>query len=527
LAWVDVAVAQVDCRQISQPGRVTIHRLNRNEYNNTIRDLIGVDFQPAADFPADDVGNGFDNVADVLSLPPLLMEKYLAAAEQIIEAAFASEALRNRLIVSAVTADVDHDALARQTLSHFLSRAFRRPVEDAVMEPLWELYRTQRDAGVGYPDNVAVPMIAALASPRFLFRIELDDPATSETTIRDLDPFELATRLSYLLWSSMPDDRLFTLAADGQLSDPSVLNAEVERMLADEKAQALRDNFVGQWLQLRSLNQIKPDPQRFPGFDESLRSAMLEETLRFAWAIIQENRSVLEFLDADYTFVNERLARHYGMAGVTGEEFRRVSLSDTQRGGILTQASILTLTSNPTRTSPVKRGKWIMDNILGTPPPPPPAGVPQLQEDDQTELLGSLRERMAQHRADPTCAICHKKMDALGFGFENFDAVGAWRDRDGRFEIDASGTLPGHQMFQGPTQLRQLLRDQRRDQFVRCLSEKLLAYALGRELQTYDRCAVDEIVGRLERDEFRFRSLVLGIVQSEPFRKRGFRGESR
>jgi hypothetical protein len=501
--------------------------LNRSEYNNTIRDLVGVDFQPAADFPADDVGNGFDNMAEVLSLPPLLMEKYLEAAEQIIEAAFASQTLRNKLIIAPDSDQPDHDTAARQTLSRFVGRAFRRPVDDTELAPLWELYAAERDAGVGYPDSVAVPMIAALASPRFLFRIELDDFGDAPGEVRDLDQFELATRLSYMLWSSMPDDRLFELATDGRLSDSTVLASEVERMLADDKAEALLDNFVSQWLQLRSLNQIKPDPQRFPSFDESLRLAMIEETRQFARAIIRENRSILEFLDADYTYLNERLAKHYGMTGVTGDEFRKVSLDNSLRGGILTQASILTLTSNPTRTSPVKRGKWIMDNILGTPPPPPPAGVPQLQEDEQTELLGSLRERMAQHRADPSCAICHKKMDALGFGFENFDAIGAWRDRDGRFEIDASGTLPGNQAFQGPTQLRQVLKNQRRDQFVGCLSEKLLTYALGRELQAYDRCAVDQIIECLEQDEYRFHSLVMGVVRSEPFLKRGFRGESK
>jgi hypothetical protein len=251
---------------------------------------------------------------------------------------------------------------------------------------------------------------------------------------------------------------------------------------------------------------------------------MRQETLRFAEAIVRENRSILEFLDADYTFLNEPLAKHYGIDGVKGDEFRRVSLADSRRGGVLTQASILTLTSNPTRTSPVKRGKWILENMLGAPPPPPPPGVQELQE-GETELLGSLRERMEQHRSDPSCAICHTKMDALGFGFENFDPVGAWRDQDGRFEIDASGSLPGNQTFRGPAELRKILREQRRDQFVRCVTEKLLTYALGRELQAYDRCAVDQLMETLAQDEYRFHTLVLAVVRSEPFCKRGFRGE--
>jgi hypothetical protein len=253
---------------------------------------------------------------------------------------------------------------------------------------------------------------------------------------------------------------------------------------------------------------------------------MLQETRQFARAIVQDNRSVLEFLDADYTFLNERLAQHYGIEGVEGDQFRRVQLTDKRRGGILTQASILTLTSNPTRTSPVKRGKWILDNILGTPPPPPPPGIQELPEEGETELLGTLRERMAQHRNDPSCAVCHKKMDALGFGFENFDAVGAWRDRDGRFEIDPAGSLPPNQDFQGPAQLRRILKDKRRDEFVRCLTEKMLTYALGRELQAYDRCSVDEIIEDVSAHEYRFQALVMSVVQSDPFRKRGFQGET-
>ena len=239
-----------------------------------------------------------------------------------------------------------------------------------------------------------------------------------------------------------------------------------------------------------------------------------------------DDRSVLDFLDADYTFLNERLARHYGIANIEGEEFREVALSDDRRGGLLTQASILTLTSNPTRTSPVKRGKWILENILGAPPPPPPPGVQQLSEDQQAELLGSLRERMEQHRSDPSCAVCHKKMDALGFGFENFDAIGAWRERDGQFVIDPSGELPGNQRFAGPSQLRQILKTTRRDEFLRCLAEKMLTYALGRGLESYDRFTVDQIVQQMESNEYRFSALVLAVVDSEAFLMRGFRGET-
>ena len=296
----------------------------------------------------------------------------------------------------------------------------------------------------------------------------------------------------------MPDETLLRLAESDQLADASVRQQQVRRMLADPKSEALVDNFAAQWLELRNLAKLTPDTQRYPDFDESLRAAMLGETESFCRVVIAEDRSVLDFLDADYTFVNERLARHYGLPGVQGEEFRQVSLPDRRRGGLLTQASILTLTSNPTRTSPVKRGKWILENILGAPPPPPPPGVVQLMEGEQAELLGSLRERMEQHRSNPSCAMCHKKMDALGFGFENYDAIGAWRERDGQFAIDASGELPGPEPFDGPAGLRRILQTSRRGEFLHCLAEKMLTYAVGRAVEPYDRYTVDQIVQRLE-----------------------------
>lgn len=361
-----------------------------------------------------------------------------------------------------------------------------------------------------------------LASPHFLFRIEEDPSADDPDGIRRLSDHELATRLSYFLWSSMPDEELFQLANEGKLGDPGTLGNQVRRMLGDAKSRALVDNFAGQWLQLRDVERLSPDPERFPAFDESLREAMLGETERFFETIIREDRSVLEFLNADFSFVNERLARHYGIADVKGSEFQRVKLPADRRG-VLTQASILFLTSNPTRTSPVKRGQWILSNILGQPPPPPPPGVEELDEDGET--LGSLREQMEQHRSNPSCAVCHRQMDALGFGLENFDVVGAWRDRDGRFEIDPSGTLPGDQKFAGPAELMEILTQSRRDDFARCLAEKMLTYALGRGLGPYDRCAVNAILERLEQNEFRFSALVMGVVLSDPFLLRESLGE--
>jgi hypothetical protein len=288
-------------------------------------------------------------------------------------------------------------------------------------------------------------------------------------------------------------------------------------MLADPKAEALTKNFAGQWLQIRNLQSMTPDPGTFPGFDEELRAAMLKETELFFDAIVKEDRSILDFIDSDFTFVNERLARHYGIPGVKGNSFRRVQLTG-ERGGLLTQASILTVTSNPTRTSPVKRGKWILDNILNTPPPPPPPDVPELEE-QKGEIKGSLRQRMEQHRAKAICASCHQRMDPLGFGFENFDGIGAWRTREGKFAIEPSGTLPSGQTFKGPKELRVVLK-QKEEEFRRCLAEKMLTYALGRGLEYYDKCAVNDIAEAVKRNDYRFSSLVLAIVKSDPFQKR-------
>ncbi len=296
-------------------------------------------------------------------------------------------------------------------------------------------------------------------------------------------------------------------------------------MLADPKSRSLVENFAGQWLQLRNLKNFAPDKQRFPEFDEPLRAAMRAETEQFVAAVIREDRSVLDFLDSDYTFVNERLARHYGIGGVHGDEFRRVQLSGGQRGGVLSQASVLSVTSNPTRTSPVKRGKWVLENLLGAPPPPPPPNVPELKDDPATPAEGSLRARMEQHRAKAECAACHSRMDPLGFGLENYNAIGGWRTQDGQFAIDASGTLPGGKSFNGPAELKQLLKTKQK-QFVRCLAEKLLTYGLGRGLESYDRASVSDIVEASGPEQYKFSALVAAVIQSEPFLKRRTSGDT-
>jgi hypothetical protein len=324
----------------------------------------------------------------------------------------------------------------------------------------------------------------------------------------------------------MPDEELFRLAVDGKLREGDHLERQVRRMLGDPRSSAIVDHFAGQWLQIRNLKTVSPDKGTYPGFDEPLRAAMLRETELFFGAIIKDDRSVLDLLDADFTFVNERLAGHYGITGVKGDAFRRVRLTDGIRGGLLTQASILTVTSNPTRTSPVKRGKWILEQILGTPPPPAPPDVPELKDDSNGRLTGSLRQRMVQHRANPNCASCHARMDPLGFGFENFDGIGAWRDKDGSFPIDPSGELPSGQKFQGPKELKTILKGRDKD-FVHCLAEKMLTYSIGRGVEYYDACAVDKIVEAASRNGYRFSKLVLEIVASDPFQKRKRRGESR
>ncbi|MCA9226196.1 MAG: DUF1592 domain-containing protein, partial [Planctomycetales bacterium] len=343
----------------------------------------------------------------------------------------------------------------------------------------------------------------------------------------------LASRLSYFLWSTMPDDELLELAQRGELSKQ--IDAQVRRMLADPRADQLVEHFALQWLQIKRLETFAPDKALFPMFDDDLRGAMLDETRLFFAAVMREDRSILELLHSDFTYLNEPLARHYGLtdafraAGGSigrgrsrrnggGDEFVRVSLPDASRGGLLTQASVLTVTSNPTRTSPVKRGRWVLEQLLGSPPPPPPPNVPEL-EAQKEKLTGSLRERMEQHRQNPACASCHARMDPLGFAFENFDAVGRFRVKDGEYDIDPSGELPGGQTFAGPGELKQILQG-RKQMFARCLTEKMMTYALGRGLEYYDRPAVNRIVRQLEANDFKFSTLVVEIVSSDPFRLR-------
>ena len=370
---------------------------------------------------------------------------------------------------------------ARDIVTRFATRAFRRPAKPEEVERFLKLYDKSEKSGQRFEERFRLALSGVLVSPYFLFRVELEPSDAKAGDVYAVNEYELASRLSYFLWSSMPDDELFALAAKGELRKN--LDAQVKRMLKDPKSAAFVKNFAGQWLTLRKLAEVNPDPKVFPAFDEELRSAMRRETELFFDAILREDRSVLDFLDADFSFVNERLAKHYGIDGVKGKEFQRVKLP-ANRGGVLTQASILTLTSNSTRTAPVKRGKFVLDEILNTPPPPPPPDVPNLPL--EKELTGSLRKIMEQHRAESGLRFVPPAHGPIGFAFENFDGIGAWRNKDGKFDIDPSGVLPDGKAFKGPDGLKAILRD-KKEIFSRCLTEKVLTYALGRGVEYYDR----------------------------------------
>jgi hypothetical protein len=409
--------------------------------------------------------------------------------------------------------------VARKIIERFATKAYRRPVKSTEVDRLLKLFDQAERNGEPFERCIQLMCQAVLVSPHFLFRVELGAEPGSREKIQALGDFELASRLSYFLWSTMPDEELFRLAQTGELQKPKVLSAQVKRMLRSPKAKAFVENFTGQWLQLRSLATIQPDPKLFPKFDRGLREAMQKEAELFFASILQEDRSILDLLQADYTFVNERLARHYGISGVTGPEFRRVTLTDPNRGGILTMASTLTVTSNPTRTSPVKRGKWILENILNAPPPPPPPDAGDLSEDEKEIASGSLRQRMEKHRTKAECAVCHAKLDPLGFGLENFDAIGTWRTHDGKFKVDAAGELPGGKTFRTPKELKTILLS-REEEFRRCLIERLLTYALGRGMETSDRATIVQISENVQKQQNRLSSILEQIVLSEAFRKR-------
>ena len=663
------AIAQPD------PGRTPVHRLNRAEYSNAVRDLLAVDVRPGEWLPVDDSGYGFDNIAAVLSTSPSLLDRYMSAAHKVARLAVGDLTMRpveeiydarrdpnkgsrneqlndelpfdsragmtvahyfpldadyvfkvrflgvqsggeeteidpfqvrvavhaglhtigvtsprenlkaeseappggpgggggrggggvqiptpvdlrlsgarlQRFDVRAATPEVSklivggpynptargdtpsrraifvchpvqpaqEAACARTILTTLARRAFRRPVTSADVQPLMAFYQTARANDGDFESGVQSAIEAMLVSPEFLFRVELDPAAAAPNAAHAVSDLELASRLSFFLWSTIPDPELLGVAEHGRLHDPSVLEHQVRRMLDDPRADALVSNFAGQWLQLRNVETVRPDPVIFP-FDEALRQSFLTETGLFVSSIFREDRSLLDLLSADYTFINQRLAEHYGIPRVYGSQFRRVTVADVNRRGLLGQGSVLAVTSNPTRTSPVKRGKWILENLLGTPPPPPPPDVPELKAAPHGTLL-SMREQMQVHRANAVCAACHSRMDPIGFALENYDAVGRWRSEDAGARIDASGKLPDGTEFDGPAGLRELLLTTYRDDFIRTATEKLLTFALGRGVEYYDAPAVRAIDREAARDNYRISSWILAVVKSAPFQMR-------
>ena len=438
------------------------------------------------------------------------------------EAAGAGDTPSRRAILTCRPARAaDETACAEEILSDLLRRAFRRPVTAADVAALMPAYRAGREAGGGFEAGLEAALRRLLVSPEFLFRIERDPAGIAPGTNYLISDLELASRLSFFLWSSIPDDTLLAAAARGELSDPDVYHRQVRRMLADERAARLVRNFAGQWLQLRNLDAVEMDWALFPNFDDGVRLGFRRETELFVESILRENRGVMELLTADYTFLNERLARHYGVPGVYGDRFRRVTVTDPNRRGLLGHGSVLTVTSRPNRTSPVLRGKWILMNVLGAPPPDPPADVPALEEDavGNHSRAETVRERLARHRRNPACAGCHALIDPPGFALENFDAVGRWREMDDAFRpIDASGRLPDGTAFDGVAGFRDALAAAP-EPFVTTVTEKLLTYALGRGLEPYDMPAVRRIV-RGAAPDYRLQDLILGIADSMPFRMR-------
>ena len=661
--WLDAVLEYVPPDAETDPGWFTIHRLNKSEYRNTMRDLLGIqvsELDVAGRLPQDDTGYGFDNNADVLTMSPLALEQYMDSAERAIELSLgpiveigdrpvplslqlngsgnnlgggvylfsrgsaearfvfpatgeyiirisawenkggeehalmslridgkaletfgvsgtlgdpedftlavrvkAGERLvsahftndyyvpekadRNMAVESITIAgpldeattergsawkDVigfasvieNEDARAAEIIERFGERAYRRPLDAQERESLTQLYQSQRTHEFGFEQAVRVTLTAMLTSPNFLYR-SLNNPASGDATaIYQLNNYELASRMSYFLWSSMPDEALLTLAASGSLSSPDILREQVRRMIADPRADAFIENFAGQWLQLRTLDGLAMDKSRFPEYDDTLRTDMVKEASLYFGDVVRGGGSVLALVNSDYSFLNDRMATLYGIDGIEGDAFRRVDLpAGSHRGGVLTMAGVLTVTSNTTRTSPVKRGLFVLDQFLGTPPPPPPADIPPLEQTTKTHPNATLREQLATHVANPSCAVCHNRLDPIGLAFENFDAIGRWRDAENGVAIDASGTLPGGVRLSGYEDLKNEVLA-RSDQFVETLSAKVMTYAIGRGLEPFDRPAVRLIANQVKENGNRFDALIEAVVLSDTFRKCRGRG---
>lgn len=512
VAWVDASLKAAACMDGITAPPAPMRRLNRAEYAATIRDLLNVHFNAGHALPADGAGGeGFDNAAETLFLSPIHAEKYLEAARQALEYGAKDPKSRAAFLIAEPNAQVYPEQAARTVLDAFLPRAFRRPVKPEETERYAALFRRARQKGESFDGAILYALTGVLVSPHFLFRVAEVNPH-----------YEMASRLSYFLWGSMPDATLFELAAQGRLQDPATLDAQVERMLKDAKAREFAENFVEQWLGTRELGRdIKPDPALFSQYyDAELQSAIRYEPILFFQEILAANESVLNLLDSRFTILTNKLHRHYGLTGKEklSQQPKRVELPEgSPRGGVLGMAAVLAVSSYPQRTSPVLRGKWVLEAVLGTPPPPPPPNVPELKDEHGGATPATLRERLMQHRQNPTCATCHNRIDPLGFGLENYDVLGRWRTEEAGKPVDSRGELPDGTTFDGPAQLKTILL-RKKTQFVRNLTSKLLGYALNRGLTFADQCTVDQIVQRLEQDDYRAQTLIREIVRSAPFR---------
>ena len=521
--WINTTLRADVCAAGITPGPSAIHRLNRDEYTATIRDLLDIQMDIGHALPADGAGGeGFDNAAETLFLSPLHSEKYMDLARVATDFASKEYKSRAKIFVAKPGPGVTADQAARQIFTSFLPRAFRRPVKDSDIEQYMQLYLAARKQGDTFEPAVLFAIRGALVSPKFLFRTE---PVNDTFEVKPVDQYAMASRLSYFLWGSMPDELLFDAAAAGKLQDPEVLKALAGRMLRNDRSLDFDERFVEQWLRTRELGIDKvPDAKLFPTYasDEELRGDIRFQPILFFREVLLRNLSVLNFIDSKYTIGTINLSKHYDVKLPLSKNALKqpqwVELPEgSHRGGLLGMSAVLEVSSYPYRTSPVLRGAWILDAFLGTPPPPPPPNVPALEETKEGAPPKSVRERLTQHRANAVCASCHARIDPLGFALENFDAIGKWRDQDGGKPVDSSAELADGTKFHGPDELKAVLLE-RKDLFVRNLTNKMLGYALGRGLTLQDSCTVDNIMAQLRENDYKAETLIDAIVLSTPFR---------
>lgn len=519
LDWVKQNEQATLAAPATDPGSRRTRRLTREEYSNTLRDLLGITSRPGDKFPADGAGGeGFTNNADTLTMSPLLIEKQLEGAESAIAEVWSRPDLKHRLLAPCTSDKLAPEVGAEIILRPFLPRAYRRPVTDAEVKEVLTVFSAGLKRNLGWDGSLRVMFKAIILSPNFLFLDEAQRPGDKGPWA--VDDHELASRLSYFLWSSMPDEELFKLAQDKKLHEDAILAAQTKRLLAHEKARAFTKNFAGQWLRFEEVyNTVDPDRRKFPEFNETIRHAMHDQAFAFTDHLLRHNGRLLDLLQSDYTFLNEALAKFYGLPPVSGGDMREVKLPNTSRGGIVGMGAILASTAYPQRTSPVLRGKWVLETLLGTPPPPPPPNVGSLPEDDRSLKEVTLRKRLEAHRDKPACIGCHVRMDPIGFALENLDAVGRWRDQENGKPVDSMGQFPDGRTFRGPEELARVLMEEK-DKFTRTLCSRLLGYALGRGLEVSDQPALLRLEEVLRKNGHHTEPLVVALTQLPAFRMR-------